>query len=254
MRPELFRSPDLIRLLRRQKIATLDEVKAALGTQADATAFRKLAEASYVTSYSHRGGYYSLADIPEYDESGLWCVGSVRFSRHGTLLSTVAALTEAAEAGLYARELEQVLNVEVKGALLKLLRQRRLSREKVAGQFLYCSQRSAARKQQVRARRILEAGFLPAGRLPHQDVMPEELKAAIVLFFSLLDEKQRRLYAGLESLKVGHGGDRRIADVLGLDVGTVARGRGELLAHDVDVERVRRAGAGRKPMEKKRPK
>ena len=38
--------------------------------------------------------------------------------------------------------------------------------------------------------------------------VPDELKAAIILFFSVLDEQQRRLYAGLESLTLGHGGDR----------------------------------------------
>ena len=54
--------------------------------------------------------------------------------------------------------------------------------------------------------------------------MPDELRAAIILFYSLLDERQRRLYAALESLKIGHGGDRRIAELLGLDAGTVARG------------------------------
>ena len=48
-------------------------------------------------------------------------------------------------------------------------------------------------------------------------MVPDELQAAIVLFCSLLDERQRRLYAGLEALKLGHGGDRRIADLLGLD-------------------------------------
>ena len=81
-----------------------------------------------------------------------------------------------------------------------------------------------------------------------------KLKAAIILFFSLLDERERRVYAGLESLKLGYGGDRQMAEILGLDVSTVARGRRELLEHDVNVERVRKAGAGRKAVEKKRQK
>ena len=46
----------------------------------------------------------------------------------------------------------------------------------------------------------------------------DELKAAVILFFSLLDEKQRRLYAGLEAVRIGHGGDRRVAELLGVDV------------------------------------
>ncbi len=41
-----------------------------------------------------------------------------------------------------------------------------------------------------------------------------------------------------------------MAEILGLDVSTVARGRRELLEHDVNVERVRKAGAGRKAVEK----
>ena len=86
------------------------------------------------------------------------------------------------------------------------------------------------------------------------EVAPEEVKAAILLFYSLLDEQQRRLYAGLESLKLGRGGDRQLADFLDLDPHTVARGRQQLLTQDVAVDRARKAGAGRKRVEKKRPK
>ena len=74
------------------------------------------------------------------------------------------------------------------------------------------------------------------------------------MFFTLLDEKQRRLYAGLESFKFGHGGDLKLAELLGIDVGTVARGRRQLAAQDVEIEGIRKAGGGRKPVEKKRPK
>jgi hypothetical protein len=41
--------------------------------------------------------------------------------------------------------------------------------------------------------------------LPNPDLAAEEAKAILVLFCSMLDERQRRLYAGLESLKLGHG-------------------------------------------------
>ena len=80
------------------------------------------------------------------------------------------------------------------------------------------------------------------------------MKTSIVLFFSLLDEQQRRLYAGLESLKLGRGGDTILADFLGLDPHTVARGRQQLLEQDVELSRVRRPGGGRQRVEKKRPK
>jgi hypothetical protein len=75
----------------------------------------------------------------------------------------------------------------------------------------------------------------------------------MVLFYGLLDEQQRRLYAGLESLEWGHGGDQRMARLFGLDAETVARGRRELLSGPVLPERVRRVGGGRPRVEKKRP-
>jgi hypothetical protein len=84
--------------------------------------------------------------------------------------------------------------------------------------------------------------------------MAHELKAAIVLFHSLLDEKQRRLHAGLEAYKLGYGGDEKVADLLGIERHTVAKGRRELLGGDISTGRIRRAGGGRKSQEKKRPK
>ena len=82
---------------------------------------------------------------------------------------------------------------------------------------------------------------------------PEELKVAILLFYSLLDEQQRRLFAGLESIKLGHGGDTILAEFLGLDAHTVARGRQQLLDQNVTSGRTRRSGGWRKPIEKKPP-
>ena len=87
MRTEHYRARDLTTLLRKQKIATMTELKDVLGSAADITIFRKLAELSYQTSYSHRGRYYTLADIPQYDAWGLWSYRSVWFSRRGTLLA-----------------------------------------------------------------------------------------------------------------------------------------------------------------------
>jgi hypothetical protein len=67
----------------------------------------------------------------------------------------------------------------------------------------------------------------------------------------VLDEQQRCLYAGLQSLQLG--GDRQIADLLHLDPHSVAKGRGQLMGHDAKVGRVRAVGGGRKRVEKKRP-
>ena len=81
MRTESFHADDLARLLRRNKIATMSELKKALGTQVEVTVFRKLKQLSYRSSYSHRSRYYTLDEIARFDPRGLWSFQSVRFSR-----------------------------------------------------------------------------------------------------------------------------------------------------------------------------
>ena len=73
------------------------------------------------------------------------------------------------------------------------------------------------------------------------------------LLLSRLDEDHRRWYVALESLKLGHGGDRRLALITGLNVETIRRGRRELAGAlaDFPAERVRRRGGGRPALEKK---
>ena len=116
-----------------------------------------------------------------------------------------------------------------------------------------------------------EAGFRKTGTAPHFGLNGSKSLTAgkivkgawktiydpfrprrIVLFASVLDERQRRLFCGLESLQLGT--DRNIADILHVDPHTVARGRRQLLAQDVEADRVRAVGGGRKPVGKKRRK
>lgn len=251
MRPERYHAEDLARLLKRRKIATMGELKQALGTSSDATVFRKLARLAYRTSYSHRGRYYTLEEVARFDQAGLWSFRSVWFSRFGTLVATVEALVAGSQAGYDASELDAVVHVDCKAALVGLVRAGRLARQRVGGRYLYLSPDAATQRRQLAARQTYDAAPSALGLGAGVRVLPAELKAAIVLFYSLLDERQRRLYAGLEAAKIGHGGDTQIAQLLGLDPATVARGRRELLTGDVAADRVRRAGGGRPPAEKK---
>ncbi len=241
MRPVSFHSDELRSLLLRSKTATLDELKQALGTAVDVTVFRKLKPLDYLTSYSHRGRYYTLREIARFDDKGLWSQADVWFSQYGTLLATAESFVNRSPRGYFADELARALHVEVQDALHQLALQRRITRQIVSGLYLYTASDRTIQQGQLLTRRKVEA--LPTvAEASVLEVSEEELKASILLFYSLLDEQQRRLYAGLESLKLGRGGDRRLADFLQLDPHTVARGRQQLLAQDVEVDRSRRIG------------
>jgi hypothetical protein len=250
MRPTIYSTEPLLRFLRQTKIATLDQLSDALGSPSPITVFRKLDQLHYRTSYSHRGRYYTLDRIARFDDNGLWSHDAVWFSRFGTLVDTAAAFVNRSPSGYFVAELDQALHLSVQDTLLQLVNQGRLARPQVSGLYLYCSADPALRQRQLRARQAAVTSAVAATQLLDAD--SEVVKAGILLFYSLLDEQQRRLFAGLEALR--HDNDRLIADLFGLDAHTVAKGRRELLDQQVLRGRIRHPGGGRKPTEKKRPR
>lgn len=75
----------------------------------------------------------------------------------------------------------------------------------------------------------------------------------INVFMSRLDEQQRRWYAALEALRMGHGGIVKMSEITGLSERTIRRGKGEL-EQDLQARppgRIRLPGAGRPRVEKK---
>src|ERR1035438_338079 len=78
-----YPSEKLVSLLNHQKVATMPQLKEALGSCITYTVLRKLSPLGYRSSYSHGGTYYTLDSIAHYDELGLWSWGDVHFSRQG---------------------------------------------------------------------------------------------------------------------------------------------------------------------------
>src|SRR5206468_7727582 len=72
MRPPSFDPQTLRTYLRRHRIADLPALKEALGTHADLTVVRKLQPLGYLTSYTHRGRFYTLREIARVDDGGPW--------------------------------------------------------------------------------------------------------------------------------------------------------------------------------------
>ena len=253
MKTTRYRTGALEELFCKHQIATLEQLKAAMGNPARCTLFRKLGQVQYLSSYSHRGMYYTLKSIAGFTPQGLWSCRSVWFSRFGNLLDTAEIFVRNSESGYSAGELRDMVHVKTKHALTQLVRNGRLTREKIGSSYIYLSPDSSLAQQQRKARKVHPSRPSCAALIvKNPDLAAEEAKAAVVLFCSRLDERQRRLYAGLESLKLGHGGDAHIASLLSMDTHTVARGRRELMSADLNGDGVRATGGGRLAQEKKR--
>ncbi|MDZ7582709.1 MAG: hypothetical protein U5R30_19530 [Deltaproteobacteria bacterium] len=197
----------------------------------------------------------TLKSIARFSDQGLWSFESVWFSRFGNLLQTAEAFVHHSDAGCSAAELKDILQVKTKHALTQLVRETRLEREAFDSVYVYLSARKEVASRQIEARRALLQQSPASLIVANPDLATDEAKALLVLFCSMLNEKQRRLYAGLESLKIGHGGDAHIGSILGIDPHTVAKGRKELMGADLTASgRLRAPGAGRPSQEKKRRK
>ena len=152
MKPTEFSADTIIALLRNQTIVSLAEVMAALGAGVSRrTAFRKLKDIDARTSYSHRGGYYTINELAHLDERGLWSFASVRFSRADTLIATAESFVNHAEVEHFVDEVDNLLGVGTEDVLRKLVAHGRLTRHKLAGQFLYCAAGRSHQMHQLRA-------------------------------------------------------------------------------------------------------
>lgn len=250
-RAATYTSAKIKRYLEQYKIATMEDLKKVLGTDVRMTVFRKLRELPLRTSYSHRGKYYTLEKTIKFDNLGLWSSKSVWFSSYGTLLETTKVFVMKSEKGYSVIELDGILHVSVKESLINLFKRKCLWRKRIAGVYVYFSTSPDVQTKQVICRReYLHDQNYKLGRV-EDGLLQHELKAAIVLFSSLLNEKQKRLYSGLEAIKIGYGGDQIISKLLGIDCHTVAKGRKEIMDYDLEVERVRKKGGGRNSIKKK---
>ena len=248
MRTVTYSTEALRESFARHTVLTLPMVAEALGTSCRMTGFRKLKELDYRASYTHRGKYYALNEAARYDENGLWSSGDIRFSVHGTLSNTIAQLIRRSDDGRFAHEVRAVVKTPVQQPLATLTQKKVLKRERFGARYLYLWPDLAG--EQRRRRRSHAEVY--AADMAVDDTAWENLCTAMQTLMSVLNEKQRRLYLGLESIRLGSGGDNRIAAIAGADPKTVAKGRLELLNRGVSVERIRETGAGRPPLKKKR--
>ena len=172
-------SKQVIKFFRQRKATELEPLQRTLGGRSRRTVFRELDRLGYHSSYTHAGRYYTLCDIPRFDEHGLWFHREIGFSRAGTLKRTVALLVEQAPDGRTHEELAQLLRVRVHNTLLDLLRQGLIGRERLQSVFLYVSADRATAAAQVAARKELVSALAEMLRVATDEEVVEVLVEAL---------------------------------------------------------------------------
>lgn len=249
MRRVIYRTDKLQSLFLKKKVLKFDNIKKALGASVKKTVLRKLQKLGYRSSYSHGGSYYTLETIAQYNEYGLWSYNRIYFSRYGTLINTAKSLIEISEKGYFAKELQNILHVQVYDSVGKLYATGEVHRCQLGREYLYLSINNWEQQLENR-KKLIKAGAEEKGLHFIREFDSSDARRCLPIFLSILNEKQRRLYAGFESIKLGYGGDTIISRITDMNVQTIAKGRKELMAHDIDPARIRRRGAGRPSIKK----
>ena len=157
MRPPLFQLQDVLKAFQRKKVLTKDELLRETGCST-MTAWRLLHRHGYFTSYNDNARHYTIVDIPQFDERGLWAYRNTRFSKWGSLTKTIVGLIQDSSTGLTAEQLQQLLEVSnVKPILTRLIEKKSLTRERIGGCFVYFPLHKEARaKQQTQRKKETE--------------------------------------------------------------------------------------------------
>lgn len=133
------RKRNIEKLFSKEKVVTIEALKNMLDTDFSKTVFRYLKEIGYLSSYNNAGKFYTLPNIPRYDEYGLWHYEAASFSRFGTLKSTISSMIDGSHEGFTHGELKQLLRCRVQNTLNDLIKNNIVSRESINGLFVYTS-------------------------------------------------------------------------------------------------------------------
>jgi hypothetical protein len=180
----------LLRRWRRKKVITLAELKQELQSSVR-TIRRRLQAWDALASFNHNSRFYTLPELPQFDEDGLWFHRDIGFSNHGHLPQTLAALVLQSPAGLSAAELGQRLRLDPRSFLWQFHQHPSLQREKVGGHYVYF----AADPVLAARQKALRSAAAPPVSLPSA----EESIAVLVRVIEHPDESSDQLAAALQS-------------------------------------------------------
>lgn len=169
----------------KHRIAEIAELFHLLETRSRMSVFRRLKAVGYRSSFNHAGRYYTLVDVPRFDQWGLWFHRNVGFSRTGTLKATVAELVDDSTMGMTPKELLALLKLPIANTLyntLHALRQGAVIRRQVLSEcHLYLSVDPGRADEQLLTRRQQTSRERPISDETVIAVLVEALQGAQLL-------------------------------------------------------------------------
>lgn len=100
------------------------------------------------TSYNQNGKFYTLPQVPVFNQHGLWRYKDIAFSKHGNLKKSIVHFVNMSPAGLSGRELGEILELSPQSFMHHFSKCPGIRREKHGGVFVYFADDAKIYKRQ----------------------------------------------------------------------------------------------------------
>lgn len=107
---------------------------------------RDIKDLNGITSYTHRGKFITLPNIPIFDKYGIWFYKNIGFTKYRNSLDLIIRSIDKSE-GITKEELEDILRIKISKQIQILLSRKRLNRVKLGAKYFYLSEELAKNKK-----------------------------------------------------------------------------------------------------------
>lgn len=162
----------VMRWFKKQKIVTIDQLAIWLSCSV-VTARRRLKVMDAYTSYNRNGRYYTLPEVAQFDNIGLWRHQGAFFSKHGNLKQTLVHLIIHSVQGLSGAELGELLGLQPRSFLSHFRDHPAIYRDNLLGRWIWFAADPGIREQQMQSRLTQE--------VVGASCMPSDMEAVMIL-------------------------------------------------------------------------
>jgi hypothetical protein len=205
------------RQLEKHKIFTIGELTVLLKCSIP-NARLKLRQWQTYTSYNQNGRYYTLPQVPRFDQHGLWRYENAAFSEHGNLKQTIVHLVASAPAGLTGKQLGDLLGLSPQSFLHHFRNCPGTRRQKHDGVYVYFAEDPSVYEKQVRERHTIvslpsvvtisdaEAVMILVAIIKHHGITAEQILALPEI------KKSKMRPKAIQGFLAYHGLEKKIPD------------------------------------------
>jgi len=108
---------------------------------------RDINELRGITSYTHRGKFITLPNIPIFDKNGIWFYKDIGFAKFRNSLDLIVSIINSSRKGITKEEIEDILKINISKQIQILLSQNRLHRVKLGAKYCYLPEELAKDKK-----------------------------------------------------------------------------------------------------------